>query len=136
MRKQSYDSTNVLLADNWKVLLPDNCTCYSYTINLLSASKVASIYVHTIHISLGMLVPNSRDQQGKLWLLNSLENNLTITYPSNIGHKSLSTELLAPWIYSSSLEFTKLKLSNHKNFNLTLSCLITLIDLLPKLVGI
>ena len=25
-----------------------------------------------------MLVPNSRDQQERLWLLNSLENNLTI----------------------------------------------------------
>ena len=40
-------------------------------------------------ISLGTSVPNSRDQQGKLWLSNVLENNLTITYPSNTGHKSL-----------------------------------------------
>ena len=39
-----------------------------------------------------MLVPNNRDLQGKrLWLPNSLENNFTITYPSNTGHKSLST---------------------------------------------
>ena len=44
------------------------------------------------HIIIGMLVPNNRDRQGKrLWLPNSLENNFTITYPSNTGHKSLST---------------------------------------------
>ena len=46
-------------------------------------------------ISLGTLVPNSRDRQGKLWLPSVLENNLTTTCPSNTGHKSLSTELLA-----------------------------------------
>ena len=39
-----------------------------------------------IYISLGMLVPNGRDQQGTLWLLNVLENNLTITCSSNTGH--------------------------------------------------
>ena len=44
-------------------------------------------------LSLSILIPNSRDQLG--WLPNSLENNLTITYPSNTGHISLSTELLA-----------------------------------------
>ena len=38
---------------------------------------------------------------------NGLENNLTTTFPSNTSHKSLSTELLAPWIYSNSL--TKLQ---------------------------
>ena len=47
-------------------------------------------------LSLGTLVPSSRDLQEKLWLLNVLENNLTITCPSNTGYKSLSTELLAP----------------------------------------
>ena len=52
------------------------------------------IYMY-IYISLGTLVPNSRDRQGKLWLPSVLENNLTITCPSNTGHKSLSTELLA-----------------------------------------
>ena len=49
-----------------------------------------------MQLSLGTLVPNSRDRQGKLWLPNVLENNLTITCPSDTGHKSLSTELLAP----------------------------------------
>ena len=34
---------------------------------------------------------------------NGSENNLTITFLSNTSHKSLSTELLAPWIYSNSL---------------------------------
>ena len=47
-------------------------------------------------LSLSTLVLNSRDQQGKLWLPNILENNLTITCPSNTGHKSFSTKLLAP----------------------------------------
>ena len=47
-------------------------------------------------VSIGTLVPNNKDQQGKLWLLDSLENNLTITFPSNTGHKSLSSEILAP----------------------------------------
>ena len=37
------------------------------------------------------LISNSRDQQRTLWLLNSLENNLTIAYPSNTLCKSLST---------------------------------------------
>ena len=42
------------------------------------------IYIHTYrYISLGTLVPNSRDRQGKLWLSNVLENNLTIACPSN-----------------------------------------------------
>ena len=50
-----------------------------------------------------MLVPNSRDRQEKLWFLYVLENNLKITYPSNTGHKSLSTKLFAPCIYSNSL---------------------------------
>ena len=45
----------------------------------------------------------SRDQPGKLWLPNALENNLTITCPSNTGHTSLTTKLLARQIYSSSL---------------------------------
>ena len=54
-------------------------------------------------ISLGTLVPNSRDQLGKLWLLNVLENNLIIICPSNTGHKALSTDLLLPQIYSNSL---------------------------------
>ena len=53
------------------------------------------IYIY-IYISLGTLVPNSRDREGKLWLLNVLENNLTITCLLNTGHKSLSTNLLAP----------------------------------------
>ena len=48
------------------------------------------------NISLGTLVPNSNDRQGKLWLPSILENILTITRPSNTGHKSLSTDLLAP----------------------------------------
>ena len=53
-------------------------------------------FLNTIYIAtLGTLVPNSRDRQGKLWLPSVLENNLTITCPSNTGHKSLSTELLA-----------------------------------------
>ena len=48
---------------------------------------------------------------------NGLENKLTITFPSNTSHKSLSTEPLVPLIYSnSSLEFTELKLSNRENF--------------------
>ena len=50
-------------------------------------------------LSLRMLVPNSWDQQGRLAskeTVNGLENNLTISFPSNISHKSLSTELLAP----------------------------------------
>ena len=51
--------------------------------------------MYIIYISLGTLVPNSRDRQGKLWLPSVLENNLTITCPSNTSHKSLSTELLA-----------------------------------------
>ena len=35
---------------------------------------------------------------------NGLENNLTITFPSNYTvHESLSNELLAPWIYSNNL---------------------------------
>ena len=37
------------------------------------------------------LISNSRDRQRKLWLLNSLENNLTIAYPSNTLCKCLST---------------------------------------------
>ena len=36
------------------------------------------------------------DKETELWLPNVLENNLTITCPSNTGHKFLSTELLAP----------------------------------------
>ena len=44
-----------------------------------------------IYISLGTLVPNSRDRQEKLWLPNVLEINLTVTCPLNTGHKSLST---------------------------------------------
>ena len=36
------------------------------------------------------LISNSRDWQRKLWFLNSLENNLTISYPSNTLCKSLS----------------------------------------------
>ena len=56
-----------------------------------------------VFISLGNLVHNSRDWQEKPWLPNSLENSLTITYPSNTGHKSLCTELLAQWIYSNGL---------------------------------
>ena len=51
-------------------------------------------------ISLGTLVPNSRDRQGKSMASeeteNSSENNLTITFLSNTSHKSLSTEPLAP----------------------------------------
>ena len=42
-----------------------------------------------------MLVLNSMDQQGKLWLP-KMDNSFTITYPLNISHKSLSTEILAP----------------------------------------
>ena len=47
-----------------------------------------------------MLVPNSRDRQGKQTMAsketeNGLENNLIRTFPSNISHKSLSTKLLA-----------------------------------------
>ena len=34
---------------------------------------------------------------------NGTENKLTITFPPNTSHKSLSTELLPPWIYSNSL---------------------------------
>ena len=33
---------------------------------------------------------------------NGSKNNLTITFPSNTNHKSLSTELLAPQICSNS----------------------------------
>ena len=38
---------------------------------------------------------------------NGSESTLTITFPSNTNHKPLSTELLAPWLYSNCL--TKLK---------------------------
>ena len=53
------------------------------------------------NILLSMLVQNSRDQQGKLWLPKKQKmawkiRNLTITFPSNASHKSLSTELLTP----------------------------------------
>ena len=55
------------------------------------------VYVYMyVCISLGTLVPDSRNRQGKVWLPYALENNLTITCPLNTGHKSLSTELLAP----------------------------------------
>ena len=53
-------------------------------------------YIMIMYLSLGMLVPNSRDQHGKPWFPNALENNLTITCPSNTSHKSLSTKLIAP----------------------------------------
>ena len=66
---------------------------------------------------------------------NGLENNFTITFPSNTNHKSHSTELLTPWICSNSFEFTELKLSNCKNFCLTACLPPTLIDLSPKLLG-
>ena len=52
-----------------------------------------------------MLVPNSRDRQGKLAskeTKNGSENNLTITFPSNTSHKSLSTE------HHESIQTTKL----------------------------
>ena len=70
----------------------------SYIIVLLTLrQRIYQIEIATLHIiSLGTLVPNSRNRQGKLWPPNILENNLTITCPSNTGHKSLSTELLAP----------------------------------------
>ena len=51
---------------------------------------------------------------------NSLENKLTITFPSIQVIKSISNELLAPQIYSNSLtKLYVLKLSNHKTFCLT-----------------
>ena len=48
-----------------------------------------------------MLVPNSRDQQGKLCMpsketKNTSGNNLSIKFLSNTCHESLSTKLLAP----------------------------------------
>ena len=71
---------------------------------------------------------------------NGSENNLIISFSSNTSHKSLSTELLEPRIYSNSL--TKLQnllnWSNHTNFCLTAclpASLPTLIDLPPKLLG-
>ena len=52
------------------------------------------------NISLGTLVPNSRDEQEKTMASevteNGSENNLTITFPSTTSHKSLSTKLLVP----------------------------------------
>ena len=38
--------------------------------------RSATVKAMGCHISFGTLVPNSRDRQGKLWLLNSLENSL------------------------------------------------------------
>ena len=68
-----------------------------YTFCFIKTYIYIYIYIYIyVYISLGTLVPNSRDRQGKLWLPNVLENNLTITCPSNTGHKSLSTKLLAP----------------------------------------
>ena len=85
-------------------------SCVLTTFLWIYVSIVKKMYKH---ISLGTLVPNIRDRQGKLWLPNVLESNLTITCPSNTGHTSLTTKLLAPWIYSSSLS----KLCNSLNWN-------------------
>ena len=55
------------------------------------------VFSHSSYnISLGMLVPNSKDRQGKLWLLIQLESNLIITCHSSTDHKSLYTKQLAP----------------------------------------
>ena len=59
-----------------------------YTVSAIFRTKGGNEYVSRDRLSLGMLVPNSRDRQGRLWLLNRLENNLTITCSSNTGHKS------------------------------------------------
>ena len=72
---------------------------------------------------------------------NSSENNLTIIFPSNTRNQSLSTKLLASWIYSNNLvklynslnwSFQSGKLSSHSFTH----CLPTLVDLPPKILGI
>ena len=100
----------------WNVSRFILCTLYGMltTILWIYVSIVKEMYKC---ISLGTLVPNIRDRQGKLWLPNVLESNLTITCPSNTCHTSLTTKLLAPRIYSSS----SFKLYNSLNW----SCRIT-----------
>ena len=70
--------------------------------------------------------------------VNISENNLTITFSSNTSHKSLSTKLIAPWIHSYVL--TKPLKSPNRSCRTTKNfislCLPTLINLLPKLLGI
>ena len=80
-------------------ILKNNCTKFGAFVCFVPKSSKFTTK-QPDYISLGTLVPNSRDRQGKLWLpkkqKNGSENNLTIAFLSNTSHKSLSTELLAP----------------------------------------
>ena len=60
--------------------------------------KYSSLKVsHSMVLSLGALVPNSRDRQEKLWLPKKQKTTyLTITFPLITSHKSLYNKLLAP----------------------------------------
>ena len=55
---------------------------------------------------------------------NGLKNNLTITFPTNTSHKSFYRAITTMNLFkqlNKALEFTELKLSNHKFFCLTAS---------------
>ena len=69
----------------------------------VAISYIFQMYVFTITLS--TLVLNSRDLKGNLWPPKSTsgKNHLTITFPSNVGHKSIGTKLLAPYIHSNSM---------------------------------
>ena len=95
------------------ILSSDVCTIFTHT----SDQRNASVHIYISHI----YILRSRLPY-YLWfpkLKSTWKNHLTITFPSNTGHTSDGTKLLALEIYSNSLTawtYFKLKLSNFKNF--------------------